>query len=137
MRVLAYEYTLVAEISVPDDLSRVNSVVRLRSYHQDRKRQMAVVSRQNCSGLTDPGRKRENNEDRFHADPDRGIFFVIDGVGGQAAGEKAADTAYNTLRARLERPTGTPADRVREAITLANNEIFQLSKLNDGWRGMA
>ena len=98
---------------------------------------MAVISRQNCAGLTDPGRKRENNEDRFHADPDRGIFFVIDGVGGQAAGEKAADTAYNLLRARLERPTGTPADRVREAITIANNEIFRLSKSNEAWRGMA
>lgn len=98
---------------------------------------MAVISRQNCAGLTDPGRKRENNEDRFHADPDRGIFFVIDGVGGQAAGEKAADTAYNLLRARLERPTGTPADRVREAITVANNEIFRLAQSNEFWRGMA
>ena len=98
---------------------------------------MAVISRQNCAGLSDPGRKRENNEDRFHADPDRGIFFVIDGVGGQAAGEKAADTAYNFLRARLERPTGTPTDRVREAITIANNEIFRLAEMNEEWRGMA
>ena len=98
---------------------------------------MAVISRQNCAGFTDPGRKRENNEDRFHADPERGIFFVIDGVGGQAAGEKAADTAYNLLRARLERPTGEPADRVREAITIANNEIFRLSQTHEAWRGMA
>jgi len=98
---------------------------------------MAVISRQNCAGLSDPGRKRENNEDRFHADADRGMFFVIDGVGGQAAGEKAADTAYNLLRARLERPTGTPAERVREAITIANNEIFRLAEMNEEWRGMA
>ena len=98
---------------------------------------MAVISRQNCAGLSDPGRKRENNEDRFHADPERGIFFVIDGVGGQAAGEKAADTAYGLLRARLERPTGTPTERVREAITIANNEIFRLAEMNEEWRGMA
>jgi PPM family protein phosphatase len=98
---------------------------------------MAVISRQNCAGLSDAGRKRENNEDRFHADPDRGIFFVIDGVGGQAAGEKAADTAYDLLRKRLERPTGTPAQRVREAITIANNEIFRLAETNEEWRGMA
>jgi serine/threonine protein phosphatase PrpC len=98
---------------------------------------MAVISRHNCAGFTDAGKKRENNEDRFHADPDRGIFFVIDGVGGQAAGEKAADTAYNLLRARLERPTGEPADRVREAITIANNEIFRLSQTHEAWRGMA
>ena len=98
---------------------------------------MAVVSRQNCAGLSDPGRKRENNEDRFHADPERGIFFVIDGVGGQAAGEKAADEAHKLLRARLERPTGTAADRIREAITIANNEIYRLSEIHDEWRGMA
>ncbi len=98
---------------------------------------MAVISRQNCAGQSDPGRKRANNEDRYHADPERGIFFVIDGVGGQAAGEKAADTAHTLLRARLERPTGTPAERVREAITVANNEIFRLSQSNEAWRGMA
>lgn len=98
---------------------------------------MAVITRCSCAGLSDPGRKRENNEDRFHADPERGIFFVIDGVGGQAAGEKAADTAYSILRARLERPTGAVPDRIREAITLANNEIFRLAAENDEWHGMA
>ena len=98
---------------------------------------MAVISRQNCAGQSDPGRKRANNEDRYHADPERGIFFVIDGVGGQAAGEKAAGTAHTLLRARLERPTGTPAERVREAITVANNEIFaspSRMKLGEAWR---
>lgn len=98
---------------------------------------MAIIARQNCAGLSDPGRKRENNEDRFHADPERGIFFVIDGVGGQAAGEKAAETAHNLIRARLERATGNPADRIREAITIANNEIHRLSQTHEAWRGMA
>ena len=98
---------------------------------------MAVIAQFNAAGLSDPGRKRENNEDRFHADPDRGIFFVIDGVGGQAAGEKAADTAWKFLKARLERPTGTVFDRIREAITLANNEIHRLAEANDDWHGMA
>jgi len=98
---------------------------------------MAVTVRHNCAGLSDPGRKRDNNEDRFHSDPERGIYFVIDGVGGQAAGEKAADTACEFLRARLERQTGTTAARIREAITLANNEIFRLAQSNDDWHGMA
>ena len=88
-------------------------------------------------GRTDKGRQRENNEDRFHDDAERGIFIVIDGVGGQASGEKAADTALSTLRARLERPTGSPVERVNEAITLANNEIFRLSEVREEWRGMA
>jgi PPM family protein phosphatase len=98
---------------------------------------MAVIARYRCAGLSDPGRKRDNNEDRFHVDADRGIFFVIDGVGGHNAGEKAADTAYNLMRARLERQTGTAIERIREAITLANNEIQALAQSNPQWDGMA
>ncbi|MDZ4802653.1 MAG: protein phosphatase 2C domain-containing protein, partial [Bryobacteraceae bacterium] len=98
---------------------------------------MAVSTRFHPAGLSDPGRRRENNEDRFHSDQDRGIYFVIDGVGGQAAGEKAADTAHELLRARLERPTGTVPVRIREAIALANNEIYRLAQTNDDWHGMA
>ena len=45
------------------------------------------------AGASDPGRVRENNEDRFHCDPERGIFIVVDGVGGHAGGEIAAETA--------------------------------------------
>jgi serine/threonine protein phosphatase PrpC len=39
-----------------------------------------------AAGLTDVGAQRVVNEDRFFADAGRGIFIVIDGVGGQAAG---------------------------------------------------
>jgi serine/threonine protein phosphatase PrpC len=84
-----------------------------------------------------PGLLRENNEDRYHCDASRGIFMVIDGVGGHAAGEKAADTALTMIRARLERETGAPAERVREAITLANNEIYRLAATEPSWAGMA
>jgi PPM family protein phosphatase len=84
-----------------------------------------------------PGLQRAINEDRFHLDPARGLFVVIDGVGGQAAGEKAAETALAMVRARLERETGTVEDRVREAIALANNEIFRLASLRAEWQGMA
>jgi serine/threonine protein phosphatase PrpC len=86
---------------------------------------------------SDTGLRRENNEDRFHCDPSAGLFMVIDGVGGQAAGEKAADTALSMLRARLERETGAPAERLREAITLANNEVHRLGAQQPEWQGMA
>lgn len=101
------------------------------------QRDVAVITQFHAAGLSDSGRKRENNEDRFHADGERGIFFVIDGVGGQAAGEMAADTAWKILKARLERTTGAVPDRIREAITLANNEIHRLAEGNDEWHGMA
>jgi len=55
-----------------------------------------------AAGETNPGLQREVNEDRFHCDAARGLFMVIDGVGGQAAGGKAADIALTMLRTRME-----------------------------------
>jgi len=98
---------------------------------------MRAVSTVRAAGDTDPGLLREVNEDRFHLDVARGVYMVIDGVGGQAAGGKAADTAVAMLRARLERETGPVASRLREAIAVANNEIHRLAALRPEWRGMA
>ena len=90
-----------------------------------------------AAGLTDVGRQRDVNEDRLHVDIARGIFIVVDGVGGQAAGGRAADIALRMLRERLERQTGAVVDRVREAITIANNEIFHQARQRPEWHGMA
>ena len=98
---------------------------------------MEAVGALRAAGDTNPGLQRDVNEDRFHIDVPRGLFMVIDGVGGQAAGGKAADTAVSMLRARLERETGPVASRLREAITVANNEIHRLAGLRPEWNGMA
>ena len=45
--------------------------------------------------------------------------------------------AGHAARARLERETGPVADRVREAITIANNEIYRLASTRPEWNGMA
>ena len=90
-----------------------------------------------AAGETDAGLQREVNEDRFFVDQARGLFIVIDGVGGQAAGGKAADVALCMLRERLARETGPVAERVREAITVANNEIHRLAATRPEWDGMA
>lgn len=97
---------------------------------------MRVDTALRAAGDTHPGLQRTENEDRFHYDPARGIFIVVDGVGGHAAGEQAADTAVAMLRARLERETGPLDDRVREAITIANNEIHRRASLRSEWKGM-
>lgn len=89
------------------------------------------------AGQTDVGRQRDVNEDRLHVDLVRGIFIVVDGVGGHAAGGRAADIAVRMLRERLERQTGDTGDRVRQAITIANNEIFHEAQRRPEWRGMA
>lgn len=90
-----------------------------------------------AAARTDPGRARANNEDVPLLDAGRGIFGVIDGMGGEAGGEVAAAIARDVILQRLGRPVGTPAERVREAIAIANNEIFGRAKETPELSGMA
>lgn len=96
-----------------------------------------VKTRLRSAGRSDMGRVRKNNEDAFHIDAERGIFLVVDGIGGNNAGEKAAEIAVEILRKRLERQTGAVEQRVKEAIALANNEILRAAQGNPEWAGMA
>jgi PPM family protein phosphatase len=89
------------------------------------------------AAVSDPGRVRGNNEDRVHKDDERGIYLVIDGVGGQAGGERAAAIAETELLARLERSTGTIEERIREGIALAGRRIFEQAQRNPEFAGMA
>ena len=98
---------------------------------------MRIASALRAAADTNPGLQRDVNEDRVHLDVSRGLFVVIDGVGGHAAGGKAADIALTMVRARLERETGSVVDRVREAIAIANNEIHRAAGLRPEWNGMA
>ena len=50
------------------------------------------------AAATDTGLLREHNEDRYFIDAVRGVFLVVDGVGGHAAGELAAQTAVEAIR---------------------------------------
>jgi len=86
---------------------------------------------------SDPGLLRSNNEDRVYADDAAGIFLVVDGMGGRAAGELAAQTAIEIIPRQLERPEGDIAARVQQAITAANNEIHRMAEERGEWHGMA
>jgi PPM family protein phosphatase len=90
-----------------------------------------------AAAATDPGRERANNEDRVLCEPDLGIFAVIDGVGGESAGEIAAETALEVLRARLSRRTTDSARLVREAIALANRQIYERARSDARLSGMS
>ena len=89
-----------------------------------------------AAARTHPGRVRLNNEDLPVLDAARGVFGVIDGIGGQAGGEVAAATARDVILQRLARPIGTPAERVREAIAIANNEIYRRAAASAELAGM-
>ncbi|HUS04673.1 MAG TPA: protein phosphatase 2C domain-containing protein [Bryobacteraceae bacterium] len=98
---------------------------------------MPVTSRLLAAGFSDVGRQRRENEDRIHVDAEGGIFLVVDGLGGHAAGERAAEIAVSMITTRLARHTGTTEERVREAFALANNEIHELGTRHAEWEGMA
>jgi serine/threonine protein phosphatase PrpC len=88
---------------------------------------------------SDPGRQRPLNEDRVFADEARGVFLVVDGLGGHAAGETAAETALQVLQERIASLDGDEdlEQEVREAISAANNEIYQLAQDHAECKGMA
>jgi serine/threonine protein phosphatase PrpC len=50
------------------------------------------------AGRTDPGRKREHNEDAYLLSPEHEVYAIADGMGGYAAGEIAAQLAVDTVR---------------------------------------
>lgn len=85
---------------------------------------------------TDPGFRRSNNEDRVYADDAAGIFLVVDGMGGRAAGELAAQTAIEIIPRQLASSDADITLRVRQAIAAANNEIHRMAAERDEWRGM-
>ena len=91
-----------------------------------------------CGAATDTGLVRDRNEDRYWMDPDRGVFLVVDGVGGHAAGERAAEIAVSAICEALDGDRAGPAaGRVRRAIAAANNRIYAEALDHPEWAGMA
>jgi serine/threonine protein phosphatase PrpC len=95
-----------------------------------------------CGAVTDTGLVRDHNEDRYWVDAERGAFLVVDGVGGQAAGARAAEIGVVAIRESIEadRPRKAmvcPAVRVREAIAAANNRIYAEALEHPELAGMA
>ncbi len=91
-----------------------------------------------AAAASDPGLQRQVNEDRVFIDEDLGIFLVADGLGGHAAGDRAADLAVHEIAARLKPRDSREIERdIRLAITAANNRIYQTAQANPDWQGMA
>ncbi|MFH1465402.1 MAG: PP2C family serine/threonine-protein phosphatase, partial [Pseudomonadota bacterium] len=78
-----------------------------------------------------PGLVRAHNEDTLVCAPDRGLFAVIDGMGGEAAGEVAAALVREHLLA-----WEPDATTLREALHEANEAILARVAAEPGLRGM-
>ena len=105
-----------------------------------------------CAARTDPGRRRENNEDSFCVRPDIGLFLVADGMGGHVAGEIASrlvveeverliattDSAGATLDQSTARTaSGNPGDRLKAAFAQANRKLADRIAGDPSLNGMA
>jgi protein phosphatase len=89
-------------------------------------------------GRTAQGR-RSNNEDCYVADPERHVFLVADGMGGQECGEKASGLAAEIIpRVVQDRLAAREqADRaVQEALAVANQAIIDASQTQSAGRRM-
>jgi protein phosphatase len=83
------------------------------------------------------GDYRDNNEDRAFADPQGRYFLVCDGMGGQAAGEKASEMAVKLVSEQLEKlgdfEHASPekvGESIAKAVEHANIEIMALGELD-------
>lgn len=101
--------------------------------------------------LSDVGRKRQNNEDRYGIDTGLGLFVVCDGMGGGNAGEVASALAVATILAHFKESSNNPAlplvgdrdesfslpaNRLASAIRLANTAIHSSATDFAEWSGM-
>ena len=77
------------------------------------------------AGLTDIGRVRTENEDAFLVDAP--LLAVADGMGGHAAGARAARAAIDAVHANINPEKGRPAAAIKRAFTRANRTIREIA----------
>lgn len=104
-----------------------------------------------ANALSDTGRVRAQNEDRFFCDPELGVFAVADGIGGKPGGQVASQTVIDGINDRAAdfrrfvdaRFPDNSADRrdeifdyLFEELQSINYDVFQRGTSNKYPRGI-
>lgn len=87
----------------------------------------------------DVGRRRRVNEDCYTLANDLGLYVVADGMGGHTAGQLASQlAAEGALRAArtLQGASASLAEKLRYAVTAANQEVFETARERPELTGM-
>jgi protein phosphatase len=95
-----------------------------------------------AAGLSDVGKQRVHNEDRFILLPEFSVFVVADGMGGHQSGEVASRMAASCIASYFRGDTRGAngaahlGERLRAAVSQANARIFARADDSRAHRGM-
>lgn len=93
-------------------------------------------------GMTDIGITRKNNQDYLYVSETPvgnlpNVYIVADGMGGHKAGEVASKGAVESIITSIQQTDfHDPVSIIQEAVTVANHEVFSMSKEHSEFEGM-
>ena len=103
------------------------------------------------AGITDIGRRRDQNEDSLFIDDSMGLYVVADGMGGHNAGEVASKLVVETIRdylkqnqsdgpvedlSKIDPSLSKEARQLLAGINLSNRIVHETALSNEAYKGM-